>query len=340
MALNLPDDFDALRRCSAEMGSNRLLVQAAGGNTSIKQDGVMWIKASGKQLAHALDEDMFVSVDLAAMAKDITDHPQFADEPQRYALEKNGLRPSIETSLHAVFRHRVVLHAHCVNTIAFAVLQNAESALSGRLQKFKWAFVPYAKPGAHLARSVALVLQPETNVVVLGNHGLIVTGDNVAQAQDLLMRVHVALYVDLPSIPLANIIALKNVAGAHYDVLDALDPIHQCAFNAAHIKHALGGSLYPDHVTFCGVRAHALSEGQTADAYCQKIGAKPVLLIVAGAGVLIRKDYSAANLALARCMSDVMLRIPDNARLSYLTLEQNEELNSWEAETYRQKLNA
>ena len=35
------------------------------------------------------------------MAADISNRPEFADEPHRYLFEKNGLRPSIETSLHA-----------------------------------------------------------------------------------------------------------------------------------------------------------------------------------------------------------------------------------------------
>ena len=41
------DDLAALARVSAELGRNRLLVQAAGGNTSVKDDGVLWVKASG-----------------------------------------------------------------------------------------------------------------------------------------------------------------------------------------------------------------------------------------------------------------------------------------------------
>ena len=36
--------------CSARVGNNPLLVQAGSGNTSIKLDGVLWIKASGKWL--------------------------------------------------------------------------------------------------------------------------------------------------------------------------------------------------------------------------------------------------------------------------------------------------
>jgi rhamnose utilization protein RhaD (predicted bifunctional aldolase and dehydrogenase) len=335
-----PYDFNKLKQCSAIIGADRFLVQAAGGNTSVKQDGVMWIKASGTQLAQAMDRDIFVAVDLAAMASDIINQPHFADEPQRYLLQKNSLRPSIETSLHAVFKQRVVLHAHCVNTIAFAVQENAEALLAPRLKEFDWAFVPYAKPGAHLARSVQSVLQPQTNVVVLGNHGVLVTGENVADTHNLLTRVQAALATELPPHRQAESETLKQRAGANYDVLGQDDPIHQLAFSQTKVKQAIAGSLYPDHVTFCGIAAHALSGAETADSYCEKLGEQPVLIIVPEAGVLIRTGFSAASLALARCLSDVLARVPADARIQYLTQEQNWELLNWDAETYRQKLNA
>ncbi len=340
MNLAPPEDFSRLKKCSAMIGANRFLIQAAGGNTSIKQKDVMWIKASGTQLAQALDRDIFVAVNFAAIADDIQNQPQFADEPQRYLLQKESLRPSIETSLHAVFKQRVVLHAHCVNTIAFAVQENAVELLKPRLKEFDWAFVPYAKPGAHLARSVQSVLRPQTNVVILGNHGVLVTGENVADTHNLLTRVQLALAVELPKHPKADIKMLQEKAGANYAVLGAEDPIHQLAFSNAKVKQAIGGSLYPDHVTFCGIAAHALSGAETAESYCGKINEQPVLIIVPGAGVLIRAGFSAASLALARCLSDVLCRVPEEAKIQYLTHEQNWELLNWDAETYRQNLNA
>lgn len=57
-------EFQALRALSADVGRNRLRTQAGGGNTSIKRDGVMWIKASGGQFADALDDDIMVPVAL------------------------------------------------------------------------------------------------------------------------------------------------------------------------------------------------------------------------------------------------------------------------------------
>ena len=58
--------LEAIRSLSANLGSDPLLVQAAGGNTSLKTDGVMWIKASGTWLRDALAKDIFVPLDVAA----------------------------------------------------------------------------------------------------------------------------------------------------------------------------------------------------------------------------------------------------------------------------------
>ena len=47
-------ELSSLRELSARIGSNPLLTQASTGNSSIKLDGVLWIKASGKWMADAM----------------------------------------------------------------------------------------------------------------------------------------------------------------------------------------------------------------------------------------------------------------------------------------------
>jgi len=42
---------------------------------------------------------------------------------------------------------------------------------------------------------------------------------------------------------------------------------------------------------------------------------------------------------LARCLGDVLLRVPEGAPLSYLTDKQTAELIDWDAEKYRRALN-
>ena len=52
----------------------------------------------------------------------------------------------------------------------------------------------------------------------------------------------------------------------------------------------------------------------------------------------MRRDASAGAEAMARCLADVTARIPDGARLRYLTAEENGALLDWDAEKYRQAL--
>jgi rhamnose utilization protein RhaD (predicted bifunctional aldolase and dehydrogenase) len=47
-------ELTRLRELSARIGSDPLLTQASTGNSSIKLEGVLWIKASGKWMADAI----------------------------------------------------------------------------------------------------------------------------------------------------------------------------------------------------------------------------------------------------------------------------------------------
>jgi rhamnose utilization protein RhaD (predicted bifunctional aldolase and dehydrogenase) len=88
-----------LTRC---VGIDPLLTQASTGNSSLKLDGVLWIKASGTWMADALREEIFISLDLAEVVTECLGHG--ADPAERYP------GASLETAMHATLPHRLVLH--------------------------------------------------------------------------------------------------------------------------------------------------------------------------------------------------------------------------------------
>lgn len=341
-ALSPPPDLPTLAAFSARIGADPLLIQGAGGNTSVKADGVLWIKASGTMLADAERREIFVPCDLNAMRASMAAHEERADRPAEFALGSGTLRPSIETSLHAVFPQRVVIHVHCVNTIAIAIRPDAKSVLEQKLRGLKWAIVPYAKPGANLARQVMAVLGPQTDVVVLANHGLIVAAETVEAAQTLLMRVIASVRVE-PQITDPDIDRLRDRATEDYVPLKADHPLHSVACNPHRLQAALVGSLYPDHVIFCGIGATTLSETETPQQVVARKAAAglppPVFLLLPMIGALIRKDANDGAKALARCLGDVLTRLPPSAQVCALTEAENAELLNWDAEKYRQMLN-
>lgn len=117
----IPADFDAFRALSAQLGQTPLRVQGPGGNTSLKDGGVMWIKASGTELAHAEEMDIFVAVDRAAALAEARGESGDGSCKATVLDPSCTLRPSIETTFHAAIDWPVVAHTHSIATLAHAV---------------------------------------------------------------------------------------------------------------------------------------------------------------------------------------------------------------------------
>ncbi len=179
---------------------------------------------------------------------------------------------------------------------------------------------------------------------MLGNHGLIVAGQSVAEAEALLMRVVAALSASPAPCGAPDIGALAALGGANYAPPEAGHPLHGVALSPARCAAATAGSLYPDHVIFCGPGASALEDGDVGDAFVARCRARglepPPFLLACGRGALLRVDAGAGARALARCLGDVLARVAEGTALNYLTREQTLELLDWDAEKYRQAMNA
>ena len=78
MTIKNESEIADLLELSARIGRDPLLVQASSGNTSIKLDGILWIKASGKWLAHATEQESLVPLDLAEVRECVRQHVYFA----------------------------------------------------------------------------------------------------------------------------------------------------------------------------------------------------------------------------------------------------------------------
>lgn len=340
-------EFAKLKDLSAQAGSDPLVVQGAGGNTSIKENGVLWIKASGTWLAHALEKEIFVPVSLDPLQSALASDSGDAENAAQFVVagqNPHGLRPSIETSVHAVIAHRIVVHVHCVETIARAVRANAEAALTPLLEGLDWIFVPYRRPGLPLAKAIAERQTERTCVYVLGNHGLVVAGASVAAASALLDEVRKRLVAPARTAGEADIAGLQaSSAGSPYE--PARDrAAHMVAADPISLSYAKGGSLYPDHVIFLGPGSVVARDGETAADTRNRVIAsgapEPVSILFPGLGVLMHSSATDGAQAMARCLADVTARIPEGAELLYLSDADHGALLNWDAEKYRQALAA
>lgn len=309
----------AFRALSARLGQDPLQVQGPGGNTSVKGDGVMWIKASGTELADAESKDIFVAVDLEAAraealgAGDGTCKATVLDPSV-------ALRPSIETTFHAMLDWPVVMHTHSVATIVHAISPQGRAAAVRKLSGLPVAFVPYRKPGLPLTGEILVHIDAGTRVIILQNHGLICCGSTVQDTGDLIQAVEDRLA--LPALDMSAPVADRTPEGREW-----VPSLGRLGTDPRLARLARAGSYYPDHVVFLGPALPVAADGRD----------RPVVL-AEGTGVLVRTDATAAQRAMLDCLAAVLSRLPEDWQAETIGPEAEAELLNWDAEKYRMSL--
>lgn len=189
-------DTALLTQLSKRAGERMDLVQAGGGNTSIKnEDGTMIIKASGCRLSEVSEKSGFVRLDnqkvlrmLEAMTGKSFESAAEKDawssrEVASFCLSEG--RPSMETTLHAV-TGKITLHTHPVTVNEWAARPDWETLFSDLFPEA--VLVSYKTPGVALTEGILdaaakadVDLKSGLQTIILQNHGLIVTGDTVEE---------------------------------------------------------------------------------------------------------------------------------------------------------------
>ncbi len=326
----------ALVALSARLGRDETLVQGGGGNTSLKYENDFWVKASGTWLAQAETRDVFVRLPLARVRALMTEAD--AESALAALTGADGLRPSIETSLHALLPHAVVAHVHSVNAITRAVRPDAETALARALDGLSWAWVPYRRPGLPLTEAIrsALAAAPvPPDILLLANHGLVVGGHDCAAAEARLREVERRLALSPRQAPGPDLGRLQAVNDAGWTIPDA-PLLHAVGTDRIACAIAVRGTLYPDHVVFLGERADIADENRPLSRALADAAARPpVYVVVPGAGVLVSPTLSDGARAMLGCLAQVGLRSNTADTLHYLDSDDVAALIGWEAEAYR-----
>ena len=307
------------RLFSAYLGRDPLQIQGAGGNISIKADDVMWIKASGTELANAATHDIFVAVDLGAAKAEAFGA---GDGSCRGTVidESSKLRPSIETTFHAAMDWNVVAHTHSVAALTHAIAPEGRVVLQDKLVDLKPVLVPYAKPGRPLTHEILLRATPDTRIYVLENHGLIVAGSTVEKVSHLLRDVESRLSMP-PKTIVEQTIDIPPPSGFEWH---SSSWMAQAPYTA---KRVADHSYYPDHVVFLGpgLNTNGVDVDRPVRFFFQK-------------GIALSLDATRSQRAMLNCLSDVMSRLPDDWQPEPIGDLAETELLDWDAEKYRQTL--
>ena len=344
------EEYDQFLKYSKDIGLDATMVQAAGGNTSIKLDDIMWVKASGKWLMNSQTEELMVPVRISKIKNFLENSNSIESDLQKsidLSLSPKGLRPSVEAPIHAVLDFKFVFHTHDININALAVQKNSRQIFEKALSGLNWKFIPYVKPGIELSRQLLAIKSHADNIFILENHGLVICGHNLNEIKKLIAEVRLRLKtkINKPLIiePEHLIHSKINLKNSGYSFCDDKF-INSLAFYQPWIEKLSKGVVLPDFLIFLGPNFVVLNHNdKEVFNKLKKLSDVPLpfnsFVILANNSVLIRDDALKGTIEIAQSVYELMCRIPDTADLKYLNEKQIGELVNWEAEHYRQKLN-
>lgn len=334
---------DSVTDYCANIGADSMLVQGAGGNASWKDDETLWVKASGTWLAEAAQKQIFVPVDLTHLQSAIS-LGDFQVNPN--ILGESSLRPSIETLLHALMPHRVVVHLHAIEILACLVRSNCDAQIRALVgTSLRWLNIGYFSPGADLAKAVSRSMKEisEAEVVFLKNHGVVIGGESVEKVDEILKRLVTVFYTP-PRISrkvVEKVIAiskLEQIEKLGYRMSSNRETNLLAQDGSLFERLAVDWALYPDHVVFLGPKALRFDCIDDFISSCSSVELLPELVFVRDIGTFEGEKFSPAQKVQLKCYSDVMMRQADDVQLSSLTDEHIAGLLNWDAEKYRKNL--
>ena len=329
----------SLLELSARVGADPLLVQASTGNTSVKTNGILWVKASGRWLAHAGRKEMLVPVDLAQTRWQVLRETNPAGQCRMVGGQP--LMTSVETAMHAVLPHTVVVHVHSLNTLAWAVRLDAAERLAEKLQGLRWQWIPYVESGLPLARAIlnAIEAAADTDVFVLGNHGLVVCGVDCAAAEQRLDQVETRLARSPRRAPAADMDSLMRLSRGTRWKLPADETVHALGTDPYSTAFLTGGVIYPCQAIFLAPTVRPWPRGKWMDAnrpaLAEPSTTTPFIVFEDG-GLLVGEHITPSAEATLSGLAQVLGRVEETALLRYLTDAEVDQLLTEDNYRYRE----
>jgi putative hydrolase of the HAD superfamily len=153
---------------SKYFGQSDLNVQGPGGNISIKQGQIMFIKTSGTVFANTNEFENYCLVNNSQCLECLENNQK---SKSKFFGDRN---PSMEMYFHS-FMKTYTVHIHF--TLSNIFFCSDATTLQGFTEKYK--IIDYIPPGMLLAQEIKQHYDVSTDIYFLKNHGLIITSDRL-----------------------------------------------------------------------------------------------------------------------------------------------------------------
>jgi len=343
-------ELKKLIKISKFAGERFDLIQAGGGNSSVKDGNKMLIKSSGYYLSEVSDSNGFSVVNnrkiLSLLNEEFSSDRDLNATRASKIIEEctiEGKRPSIETLLHSMFK-KYTLHTHPISANIICASKNWQEILKNIFRDEKFTCVKYCTPGIELALELKKEMKNSpSDIVFLQNHGLIVSSDNEDEVMELtdyvVGKIDNYLNIDFKRYKLTNKISelINNKEDIAYLSEDSI--INDFLNNTC--ESFLTKPFCPDKLVYCSIYPvflSSLDNGPIKEFY-EKYGDIPKIIVYDKCVFFIGKNVKKCK-EVEEVFKFHLLTISNiaNDQRCFLSEDDICYLQGWEAEKYRQKL--
>lgn len=337
------EDIGNLLQLSNKIGNNSEYIQASGGNTSLKIKNYLLVKASGKKLGDCLKENIFTMLDLKNF-----DREKCSFKSSKDILSSN-LRPSIETSLHAILKSKFVVHSHPESVISTSIDANNKDRDKYNTRERREVLIKYVKPGQQLAEEVKKNIEDEAyEYYSLQNHGLLFSSDEgkeLLNIHNTITNKHKIRKQDVNhSTDNIEMTKLKNKLARQG--MKTRKPnnskVNGLAFNHLVFQRMRESIIFPDAAVFLGNKNIFLDKYEEENIITKESleGAKFIVLKDAGVLIVDSDDMSGGQYVeeLLEMHFNIFSSIPVESNIYGLRELEVADLINWDAEKYRSSM--
>jgi rhamnose utilization protein RhaD (predicted bifunctional aldolase and dehydrogenase) len=309
------------------------LIQAGGGNISIKSNEQLIIKKSGYFLGETTSTKGYVLCNLTAIKEafyktneDLTLTIQGGDLPGQ---------PSIETFFH-ILPKKYILHLHPTKLLSYLCGTNWESDIL-HLNVESSLNIRYKKPGLELAKEIIAQYKDE-NILFLQNHGVIVCDNTIDSVLKRLATLLYCLDKYSPVYPSSDILLCHQAHSYICSHSLASSIFIKRGPNLETFQEKRFAAISPDIFLFLKKSPLLLTSNDDFEerltTYIQNEKCLPKVIYSNNIFYAVGTSYKEC-VAILEILESYLQILKNQKNLITLTLEQQEELLSWKKENYR-----
>jgi HAD superfamily hydrolase (TIGR01549 family) len=325
-----------LKQISKYCGERFDLVQAGGGNTSVKINNLMFIKASGYNLTNIDENSGYVAMNNETLLNDII-NSNTIKEVTEYNLIGNK-RGSIETFMHAILK-KYTIHLHPIQVNRILVTKEAKKIIKAIYPSS--LIIDYFTPGIKVCNEIKEKYNNE-NVIFLINHGIIITHENYDEIykilEELLYKFEKYQNINYNYKKYKN---TNKVSSLVNNLFNTRNVSYLC--EDATIKHYLNNKIelfkesitFPDFLIYCGLEI--LFGLNYIEEYKNKYN-EPPKIIIDDDNIYINSISMTKCKEIEEVFKSNLLILDTDLEKNVLSFEEICFLNNWDAEKYRKML--